>query len=59
MKKEIITKLAAVCAAVVCMAMFMGGNVEAAEGDSPFMELAKNASPCGSLPTSLFQRTCC
>ena len=41
MKKEIITKLAAVCAAVVCMAMFMGGNVVAAEGDSPFMELAK------------------
>ena len=32
---------AVVCVAVVCMTMLLSGNTMAAEGDSPFMELAK------------------
>ena len=34
-------KAAGFCIAVVCVAMLLCGNVMAAEGDSPFMELAK------------------
>ena len=32
---------AVVCVAVVCVTMLLSGNTMAAEGDSPFMELAK------------------
>ena len=33
--------MAGICVAVICVGMLLSGNTMAAEGDSPFMELAK------------------
>ena len=33
--------MASICVAVICVGMLLSGNTMAAEGDSPFMELAK------------------
>ena len=41
MMKKHFELFSAVCVVVVCMGMLLSGNTMAAEGDSPFMELAK------------------
>ena len=41
MKNQFFKTMAAVCVAVVCITMLLSGNAMAADGDSPFMELAK------------------
>ena len=41
MMNRFFTTMAAVCVAVICVTMLLSGNTMAAEGDSPFMELAK------------------
>ena len=41
MKERKFKKVAGFCVAVVCVAMLLGGTAMAAEGDSPFMNLAK------------------
>ena len=41
MKNHFFKTMAVVCVAVVCITMLLSGNAMAADGDSPFMELAK------------------
>lgn len=41
MQNQFFKMVAAVCVAVVCITMLLSGNAMAADGDSPFMELAK------------------
>ena len=41
MTKHFFKTMASMCVAVICVGMLLSGNTMAADGDSPFMELAK------------------